>query len=104
MKLRLTKNDAQEVLHKLGVLADEPELQEEYGLTQPKTDALLASVPTNGGEWTIAGELELAAVRGEMQDHALVLHDIADDARAANDKMESRRIRQQARRFEKAFK
>ena len=103
MKLQLTKNEAQEVLHKVGVLADEPELLEGYGLTEAQGATLLHSIPRNGGEWVVALEF-VDAVRGEMQDHAIVLRDIAEDARNGGEIGQSLTIHRQAARFEESFK
>jgi len=103
MKLRLTKNEAQEVLHKVGVLADEPELLEGYGLTEAQGATLLHSIPRNGGEWVVALEF-VDAVRGEMQDHAIVLRDIAEDARNGGEIGQSLTIHRLAARFEGTFK
>lgn len=103
MNLRLTKNDAQEVLHKLAILADEPDLLESYGLTERQGAALRDSVPRNGGEWTVAPEF-MAAVNGEMQDHAAVLRDISADAFNGNAVGQSLAIHRQAGKFEGVFK
>ena len=102
MKLKLTKNDAQEVLHKLTILADSEDLQADYSITQAQADALRDSVPHNGGEWTFAPECA-DAVKGEMQDHAHILRDIASDARAGNEIGQALGIDKQAKRFEAAF-
>jgi len=101
--MNLTKNDAGEVLHKLAVLADSPDLIEDYGLTQEQADALRDSVPYNGGEWTVVPEF-INAVRGEMQDHARILRNIAYDARHGGEVGQALQIDKQAKRFEKIFK
>lgn len=100
--MRLTKNHAQEVLHKLCILADEPDLQADYGLTQAQADTLRNSVPPNGGEWVIAPEF-VEAVKGEMQDHARVLRHCAHDARRANEVGQALGIDKLAKRFEEVF-
>ncbi len=80
----LTREDAQEVAHKLGVLADSPELAESYGLTEAQAEALRASVPHTGGQWVPpGGEAEAKAIAGEMADHCEILSDQARDARNA---------------------
>lgn len=71
MKLKLTKKQAQEVLHKFGVLADSPDLQDDYGLSQSQANALLATVPRQGGEWVVPGWAR-EAVRGELENAAEV--------------------------------
>ena len=81
MPLKLTNNDAQEVAHKVGVLADTPDLQEDYALTQEQADELRDSVPHEGGEWIVPA-WGVEAARGEMADHCEVLADIAADARS----------------------
>ena len=77
MKFQLNKELAGEVSHKLGILADEKELQDSYGLTQDEADALLASVPNNGGEWVVSEGKLLDAVRGEIENHISLLQDQA---------------------------
>lgn len=99
MIIKLTKNDAQEVLHKLGVLCDTPDLQDDYRLTQAEVDRLYATVPSNGGLWTVP-EWGVEAVRGELADHAVVLRDIAHDAFKGGAVGESLRINKQAKKFE----
>jgi hypothetical protein len=101
MTFRLTKEDSMEVGHKLGILADEPELQESYSLTQDQADALRKSVPHNGGEWEVPTEA-LEAVKGEMLDHVEILRTIAGDCRGS-DMGQSLRIAKQATRFERMF-
>ena len=102
MKAKLTKNDAQEVAHKIGVLADSSELQEDYGLTQAQADALRASVPHEGGEWVIPA-WGVEAARGEMADHCEVLADIAADARSGGQAGQALRISKQAKRLREVF-
>ena len=53
MKLKLTKNDAQEVIHKMAILADCEELQADYGITQGQADALRDSMAAKlvRGRW-----------------------------------------------------
>jgi len=101
--MKLTKNDAEEVIHKLSVLTDSPDLIEDYGLTQERADALRDSVPRNGGEWTIATEF-VDVVRGEMQDHALVLRHMAYDARHDREFGQALRLNKLATRFENIFR
>jgi len=102
MKLKLTKNDAQEVLHKMAILADCEELQADYKITQEQADALCDSIPRNGGEWVVPLAM-VEAVKGEMQDHAHILRHIASDARAGNEVGQALGIDKQAKRFESNF-
>jgi hypothetical protein len=103
MTFRLTKEDAQEVLHKMGNLSDTQDLMDEYGLTEADGQHLLLTVPAeHGGEWTV-GEKHLGAVLGEMQDHVLVLRDIANDARNGGEAGQALRISKQAKRLEAIF-
>jgi len=97
--LKLTKEDAQECEHKFTILSDEPELQEDYGISQERADELLASVPLNGGEWTVP-EWALEAVSGEFENHAEVLRDMAADARSENQFGAALRLCKLAKRFE----
>lgn len=76
----LTKLEAQEAQHKLGVLDDSDDLRADYGLTEAQSKELYASVPSNGGQWLIP-QFGVAAVREELRDHAKVLRDQANDMR-----------------------
>jgi hypothetical protein len=98
--MKLTHEDAMEVGHKLGVLADTPDLQADYGLTKEQADTLRDSVPPTGGEWTIPA-FGVEAVRGEIADHVEVLRDIASDARSGGEMGQALRIAKQAARFER---
>jgi hypothetical protein len=98
----LTKEDAQEVLYKMSILANEPDLQEDYGITQPQVEELIRNIPRNGGQWQVSDEM-LGAIKGEMADHIEVLRDIARDAFNANERGQSLRINKQAQRFERMF-
>ncbi len=80
MNVKLTANDAQEVWHKLGVMAETPELCEGYGLTVEQVESVIDGLPKQGGEWTVP-EFATEAVKNEMQDHAKILRAIADDNR-----------------------
>jgi len=102
MKFKLTKNDAQEVLHKMAILADCEELQADYKITQDQADALRDSIPRSGGEWVVPLEM-VEAVKCEMQDHAHILRHIASDARAGNEVGQALGIDKQAKRFESNF-
>lgn len=74
--VKLTKRVADDVLYKLGILAETPELQEDYGLTQEQADDLESSVPRRGGQWTIP-EWAVEAVQGELEDLVTVGRDSA---------------------------
>jgi hypothetical protein len=100
--VKLTKEDAIEILHKIQILSEEPDLQLDYGLTQEQVINLLDSIPPNGGIWSLPPEF-LPAVKGEMTDHIQVLRDIAKDAYNADEKGQALRIAKQAVRFEKMF-
>lgn len=102
MQTKLTANDAQEVAHKLGVMADSPDLCEDYGLTEQQAAQLRDSVPHAGGMWTVP-EWGIAAVKGEMVDHCEVLACIAADARSGNEIGQALRISKQAKRLNEAF-
>lgn len=102
MKVKLTQEDAQEVMHKIGVLADSPDLCEDYGLTEAQASALCDSVPHKGGEWEVP-EWAQAAVRGEMANHCEVLDGISADARDGGEIGQALRIAKQARRLERLF-
>ncbi len=102
MKIKLTKDDAEEVRHKIGVLCDTSDLQESYRFSQLMANALYDSIPRNAGEWDVP-EWALEAVRGEMADHAVVLRAIAHDARRNREDGQALRISKQATKFEKLF-
>ena len=78
--MKLTKAQAGDVLHKMEILASEPDLLESYGLTEEQGQALLDSVPCDsvGGEWVIP-DWAAEAVAGELEDMANLWRDIADD-------------------------
>jgi hypothetical protein len=80
----LTMEDAQEVLHKMSILANESDLQEEYGITKPQVELM-------------------GVVKREMADHIEVLRDIARDAFNSNERGQALRINKQAQRFERMF-
>lgn len=82
--MKITKNQADEIIHKLSILCDTEDLQTDYGLTQKQADALCKSVPRNGGEW-IVPEWGIEAVKGELEDHAKILRAVADSARDADE-------------------
>lgn len=98
----LTQEDAQEVHHKLRILADTPDLQMDYGLTQDQANALVQSIPKSGGQW-IVPPWAWTAVQGEMADHIEVLQDIAMDAFNAREQGQALRISKQAKRLKKLF-
>ena len=102
LSVQLTKEDAQEILHKLGIVEDEPDLQEDYGISQEQANLLVNSIPHNGGEWVIP-EWAKNCVKGEMEDHILVLRDIAVDALNGNQKGQFLQINRRAKRLEKMF-
>lgn len=79
MIVHLTEIHAEEVVSKLEILAETPDLLEDYNLTEDQVRELIATVPTNG-EWSIGPMVE-AAVRGEMVDHVKVMRDCAAGAR-----------------------
>ena len=50
--MKLTPALAEEIRHRLDIVACEPDLLEDYGLTAPQVEALIATVPDRG-EWTV---------------------------------------------------
>jgi len=98
----LTREDAQEIQYKLGILLGEPDLQMDYGITKEQIETLVRTIPMNGGQWQVSDEM-LPALRGEMMDHVEVLRDIAQDALNSNERGEALRINKQAQRFERMF-
>lgn len=102
MPILLTKNDAMEVSHKLCVLADTPDLQEDYRLTQEQANNLRDSLPHDGGSWECPA-WAAEAVKEEMQDHCRILSGIADDARTDGQAGQALRIAKQAKRLTAIF-
>ena len=100
--VNVTKEDAQEIIHKLTTLEENRDLIEEYGLTEEQATTLTGSVPVNGGEWNVPS-WGIDAVRSEMDDHASVLRNIAADAYSGGETGQSLRINKQAKRFETMF-
>jgi hypothetical protein len=66
MKIKLTRNEAQEVLHKMIVLSNEPELCADYNITEAQAGDLADSVPAAGGEWEVP-DWAIEAVNGEIE-------------------------------------
>ena len=100
--VQLTREDAQEVMHKIGVLADNTDLQEDYEITPEQANALVQGIPHNGGEWQIP-DWAMNAVRGEMEDHIQVMRDIAMDAYNGGQQGQFLRISKQAKRLTRLF-
>lgn len=104
MKTKLTRDDAQEVLHKMSVLSDTPDLQEDYGITQAQADELRDSVPANGGDWAVP-DWAIKCVREEMENAAEVMRNgPAYDAYQNNERGQALRIFKQAKRLESIFR
>ena len=102
MKVTLTKVQAGEVEHKISILCDEPDLQEGYGLSAEQCAELRNSIPVGAGEW-IVPEWAEEAVRGEMEDHVVVLRDMARDAREDDEVVQAMKISRLATSLEKLF-
>jgi len=100
--VRLTPDEVQEILHKLGILESSPDLLEDYNLTQEQASQLMAILPKNGGSWEIP-EWGIEAVRGEMADHIEILRRCAHAAYSGGQTGQSLRISKQAKRFETMF-
>jgi len=98
----LTASDAQEVLHKMAVLADTEDLQDDYGITAQQAATLRDSVPHNGGDWSVP-EWAVDAVREEMADHCAVMSSMADDARDSGERGQALSIAKQAKRLSSMF-
>lgn len=65
--LSLTRYMSEEIQHKLGIICDSEELQEEYGITEDEVYAIFKSVPIKG-EWEVSDEI-LKILRVEMYDY-----------------------------------
>ncbi len=101
--MKLTKEDAQEFMHKLAILEQTTDLQEDYNITQSQATEIFNLIPINGGEFGFPA-WAFPAIQGEMLDHCEVLKDIAQDAKNANDKKEFQRISKLARHIENLIK
>ena len=96
----VTADDAQEIGHKLDILSNEPDLLEEYKVTQDQVKSVIKSLPRKGGEWQVPKDVA-HAVRGELEDHVVVLRDIANDARSGGEPGQALRINKSAARLER---
>ena len=102
MKVKLTENDAEEVGYKLTTLAESPDLCEDYGLTVAQAEELRASVLWKSGEWEIP-EWAQEAVKGEIEDHCIVLDHIAADARRDREVGQALQISRRSKRLGNLF-
>ena len=73
--MKLTKYIAEEIGGKMDILADTPELQEDYNITQDQADEIAAIIPRNGGEVEFA-EWMKPIVAEELRDRAVTLRAI----------------------------
>jgi hypothetical protein len=104
-QFNITRLEAQEVQHKVGVLCDERDLREEYGISQIQADDLFKSIPANGGEWIIPdNNLVKLALKGELLDHVEVLRDQANDLRSENRMGQALATNRLAKRLERIAK
>lgn len=101
--MNLTPEDVQEVWHKMQVLADSPDLQSDYGITELGVKAIIDSIPKQGGKWTPPSWAH-NVIKGEMQDHIVVMRDCAKDAADAGNPKQASEIRSHARRLAAMFK
>lgn len=97
---RITREDASEISHKLSVLCDTPDLQDDYELTHEQCTELEQSV--RAGDWTVPA-WGVRAVCEEMKDAALILRDQARELRRNLMHSEAASATAQARRFERLF-
>jgi hypothetical protein len=97
---KIAPDDAEEIGHKLCILADEPDLLEEYGLTDEQGKALYRSVPYKGGEWSVP-DWAVEAVHGELENHVDILRNISQDARSGGEMGQALRIAKLAMRIER---
>lgn len=76
--VKLTKLEAQEVLHKLSVVQDSDDLMEDYAVTAEQMEVLIASIPHVGGDWSFP-EYHAKMIREEMADACLILRNQASE-------------------------
>lgn len=72
MKVKFGKSFLADLAHKMCIVQDEPELQEDYGINQEQIDAFVDSIPMapkRGQEIEIPAHM-VACVRGEMENMA----------------------------------
>lgn len=74
--MKLTKAQADEIRYRLDVVASEPDLLDDYGLTEAQVEAVHASVPDRG-EWQVPA-YAVAMIRDEVECIADQLTAIAD--------------------------
>ena len=109
--IKLSKFQAEEIQHKLGVLMDTDDLLNDYNVTKEEIQAVYDSLPRNGrkkgdlgGVWIYEADSRIiTAVTGEMADHAVVLRDMAKDCLRNRDANAARRNREVAQFFEFHF-
>lgn len=74
--LTLTAHQAAELRHKLDIVVGEPDLLDDYQVTAEAVEALVATLPTKRGTWTVP-DWAVELVRGEAEDIATVRDDQA---------------------------
>ena len=96
--MKLSRNDIDELKHKIGILVDDTNVQESYGITQEQAEEIFDTIPNKPGEWIIPDWMKPVIV-GEMEDHVKLLRDIAKTVEPSK----SLPIYKQASRLEKMF-
>lgn len=104
--MRLTKRQADEIRYRLDVVAGEPDLLEDYGLTAEQVEAVYDTVPVRG-EWEIPAYAldmvreEVGVIVDQISDHGdfeckgIYLTQAEEDERTVR----VRKIRREARGF-----
>lgn len=99
IRVSVSRAEADEILRKLLILADEPELLEEYNLDRETVLESADLLPKDGGIWSIDKELGPAFAE-EIRDAANILYDMADDARSELHHKEARQYEKLAARLQ----
>jgi hypothetical protein len=102
MKIRISKQVADEVVRKMSILADEEDMQEDYGISLEQAEFLRDSVPVKGGEWEIP-KWGISIVRTELEDAAKILRSIASDCEGGLLKNAARKNNSDADKLDKLF-
>lgn len=104
MNLYLRNKDiVQEILHKFSVLADTPELQEDYKITQEQANELQQSVPRIGSQWAVPTGME-KIVKAEILDAIEICFSLEFDALHEGRKASANRERLLAKSLIKLLK
>jgi hypothetical protein len=81
--MKISKATSADIREKLEILADEPDLLDDYGITAAQAGDLIASVPAAGGDWSIP-DWATAVIKGELADMATIWRTEAHNENSAS--------------------